>query len=161
MTNSRRPERSAAGAHAASAGVPDRVALDQRFARGELYALRAAVAAHAGALGSGTEQVENLVIVASELATNAITHGGGTGRLRLWDLDGAVSLQVSDAGEGFADPEQAGLHRQDPAAPGGRGLWLARQLCDDVDIRVGPAGTVVTVTVQIAADADAEAERAC
>jgi anti-sigma regulatory factor (Ser/Thr protein kinase) len=137
-------------------GVPDRVPLDQRFVRGDLYAIRAAVAAHASALGAAQEDVENLVIVASELATNAIVHGGGSGRLRLWSVDGMLAMQVADEGQGLPDPDHAGLRRQDPAAPGGRGLWLARQLCTQVRIHADAAGTQVTVAVRLTgADATA------
>jgi anti-sigma regulatory factor (Ser/Thr protein kinase) len=135
-------------------GVPERVPLDQRFVRGDLYAVRAAVAAHASALGGGQDDVENLVIVASELATNAIVHGGGGGRLRLWSVDGMLAMQVADDGPGFADADHAGLRRQDPAAPGGRGLWLARQLCSQVRIHADDAGTAVTVAVRLTGQAD-------
>jgi anti-sigma regulatory factor (Ser/Thr protein kinase) len=144
MTSGSRPESSAT-----QSAVPDRVALDQRFVRGDLYAVRAAVAAHVSALGGAPQDVEDLVIVASELATNAILHGGGGGRLRLWSVDGLLALQVSDDGGGFVDAEHAGQVPQEPAASGGRGLWLARQLCDDVQIHAAPSGTAVTVLLRL------------
>jgi anti-sigma regulatory factor (Ser/Thr protein kinase) len=151
MGSAQQPERGAAGGHdtAADPPVPDEVPLDQRFRSGDLYALRAAVAAHASSLGAAPGQVESLVIVASELATNAIVHGGGSGRLRLWQLDGEVALQVSDAGHGLLDPEHAGTERRSPAALGGRGLWITRELCDRVAITSSPAGTTVTAAVRI------------
>lgn len=144
MVSIPRPERPVV-----AAGVPETVALDQRFVRGDLYAVRAAVAAHASELGGAQQDVENLVIVASELATNAIVHGGGRGRLRLWTVDGMIAMQVADDGPGFADAEHAGLRRQDPAAPGGRGLWLARQLCTQVRIRADGTGTEVMVALRL------------
>src|SRR3954470_7345221 len=142
MVSSQQPEPVALGRNTeADPPVPDEVALDQRFRSGDLYALRAAVAAHASALGAASGQVESLVIVASELATNAIVHGGGSGRLRLWQLDHEVALQVSDARHGLSEPERAGTERQSPAAMGGRGIWITRQLCDRVLITSSPAGT--------------------
>src|SRR5688572_18829327 len=58
--------------------------LDQTFERGGLYSVRAAVAAHASSLGASPSQVGHLVLIASELVTNAVTYGGGSGRIRLW-----------------------------------------------------------------------------
>jgi anti-sigma regulatory factor (Ser/Thr protein kinase) len=134
---------------AALDGVPREVALDQPFRTGDLYLLRAAVAAHASALGGLAEQVDSLVVVASELATNAVVHGGGHGRLLLWRVDNRIALQVSDQGSGFADAAAAGTTPQAPAATGGRGLWIARRLCDRVAIEAGPTGTVVTVSLSV------------
>jgi anti-sigma regulatory factor (Ser/Thr protein kinase) len=125
------------------------VALDRSFRTGDLNALRGAVTARATSLGADPEQVEALVIVASELATNAIVHGGGSGRLRLWRSAGSLALQVDDRGPGIADPQHAGTRRQEPTAIGGRGLWIVRQLCDRVTIDSGAAGTAVTVAVRV------------
>jgi anti-sigma regulatory factor (Ser/Thr protein kinase) len=130
-------------------GVPDEVPLDHRFSTGGLYALRSAVAAHASDLGAPDRQVESLVIVASELATNAILHGGGRGRLRLWRTDGRIAMRVSDYGRGLADPAVVGMTPQSPAATGGRGLWITRHLCDQVEIVTGSTGTAVTVSVLV------------
>jgi len=78
--------------------------LDLPFAGDDLYLLRAAVAAHAGRLGVADDRIGHLVTVASELAANAIRHGGGAGRLRLWRDPTAVFCQVSDHGPGIPDP---------------------------------------------------------
>ena len=40
----------------------------------------------------------------SELATNAVRHGGGSGRLRLWTDDQVLVCEVSDTGAGITDP---------------------------------------------------------
>jgi anti-sigma regulatory factor (Ser/Thr protein kinase) len=64
--------------------------VDHWFDADGLYTLRAEVAAHASALGATGPQGETLVVVAGELATNAIRHGGGRGRLRLW-RDGVLA----------------------------------------------------------------------
>ncbi|MDQ7910698.1 ATP-binding protein [Phytohabitans sp. ZYX-F-186] len=119
------------------------VALDQPFDSDALYSLRAAVAAHAADLGAGEELVEELVVVANELASNAVRHGGGTGRLRLWRAGDLIRCEVSDAGPGLADGE-AGHEPVPVTAYGGRGLWVVRQMSDEVDVRTSPAGATVT-----------------
>jgi anti-sigma regulatory factor (Ser/Thr protein kinase) len=124
-------------------------ALEQRFDRDSLYALRAAVAAHAAHLGAPPDRVSHLVIVASELASNAVRHGGGKGRLRLWRVDGAVRCEVSDGGPGMADPDAVGTAHPSVLALNGRGLWIVRRLAADVSIDSTEQGTTVTACVAL------------
>jgi anti-sigma regulatory factor (Ser/Thr protein kinase) len=133
---------------ARQAGGPDAVTVDQTFTEDGLYSLRAAVAAHAGALGADALRVEQLLILASELATNAIRHAGGAGRLRLWRAGDALHLEVSDEGPGLADVT-AGTRAPERMAAGGRGLWICRQLTDDLRIVTGPQGTTVTAVLSL------------
>jgi anti-sigma regulatory factor (Ser/Thr protein kinase) len=126
--------------------VPEVVDVDQPFDADGLYAMRATVAAHAASLGAGQAAVEQLLIVASELATNAIRHGGGGGRLRLWRERADLHLQISDHGPGMADPT-AGTKPPDQMATDGRGMWICRQLAADLRIDTGPQGTTVTAVV--------------
>jgi anti-sigma regulatory factor (Ser/Thr protein kinase) len=102
-------------------------------------------------IDSGT--VADLVIAASELAANSVMHGGDTGTLRLWREGGALLVEVED--EGRIEEQLVGRLRPGVSQEGGRGLWLANQLCDLVQIRSGEAGTVVRLHVlahQLAAD---------
>lgn len=138
------------GSGSTPALVPDVVAVDHHFDADGLYALRAEIAAHADHLGAGSDEIEDLVIVGSELASNAIRHGGGTGRLRLWRQGKVLYCQVSDTGPGMADPD-AGRAAPDPSAVGGRGLWISRQLCDELLVTTGPGGTTVTAAVMLRA----------
>ena len=114
--------------------------LDQAFDVGSLYPLRAAVAAHAAAAGLGRHQVYDVTAVAHELAANAVLHGAGHGRLRLWADDKFLYCQVTDDGRGG----QADSGAPWPAEHG-HGLWLAGQLTDQVAISRGADGTTVTV----------------
>jgi anti-sigma regulatory factor (Ser/Thr protein kinase) len=128
---------------------PGRTSLDQAFGPDDLYALRAAVAAHAAHLGAPPERVAHLVIVAGELVSNAVRHGGGRGRLRLSRVDGAVRCEVSDEGPGIPDPEVAGTRTPSVLAVGGRGLFIVRRLAASLTIRNTSRGTTVTALVSV------------
>lgn len=122
-------------------------ALDQPFDADALFTLRSAVAAHASELGAGPA-VDDTILVAHELSSNAVRHGGGSGRLRLWRAGAYLYCQVTDSGQGLADPDNTGTSRPPPSVPGGRGLWIARQLAA-VEIDTGPEGTTVTAAVPL------------
>jgi anti-sigma regulatory factor (Ser/Thr protein kinase) len=117
--------------------------LDLAFDVGSLYALRAAVAAHAAAAGLGRHQVYDVTAVAHELAANAVVHGPGHGRLRLWTDAGFLYCQVSDDGRaGPADKAgEAAVGAASWPAEYGHGLWMASQVADHVGIGHGPDGT--------------------
>lgn len=130
--------------------TPQRVDVDQPFDADGLYALRATLAAHASRHGTPEQQIEHLIIVASELAANAIRHGGGAGRLRLWHHDTTLYCQVTDQGPGITDPV-VGTTPPDPTNPyGGRGIWITRHLTSELRIEPGPNGRgTITITAAI------------
>ncbi|MFC8732848.1 ATP-binding protein [Luteimicrobium sp. NPDC057192] len=72
--------------------------------------------------------VDRLLIVASELATNALRHGGRPARLRLL-VDGTGYL--IDAVDHAADVKPAVVSGRDPGQ-GGFGLVLVKRLAQDV-----------------------------
>src|ERR671922_66689 len=88
------PGRPGAPGTAAPGGPP--AALDQLFDGDSLYALRAAVAAHGSQAGLSDGRIRDLVLVVHELAANAVRHGAGHGRVRLWTTRDAVRCEVSD-----------------------------------------------------------------
>ena len=108
---------------------------------GSLSAIRDFVADHARQGGFGSAQTADLVIAVNEVVTNSLRHAGGCGVLRVWWDDDALICEVVDNGA-IADPlvgrELPGLERDD-----GRGLWIANQLCDLVQIRTTESGDVV------------------
>ena len=138
---------------------PDVVDVDQLFDTTGLYALRATLAAHASRLGASDEEIERLVTVAGELATNAIHHGGGTGRMRLWHDDTALYLQVTDQGPGIAD-QTVGTVPPTPTSTSGRGLWICRNLSQRLIIGSGPRGRGAAVTATITSAISPEAPSA-
>ena len=120
--------------------------LRMRFTGADLPRLRLRVGAAAAAAGLDENRCEELVLAVYELASNAILHGGGRGRLLLSRVGGSVRCQVSDDGPGFVG-----------TAPPGRGLWLARQLTDGIEVDDGAdhgvAGAVVTLMVHCRSNA--------
>lgn len=107
----------------------------------ELSEVRRRVAAAAERAGMDPREAGDLVVAASELAANSVMHGGGHGTLRLWRENGSLLAEVEDRGR--IEQPLVGRMRPGIAQEGGRGLWLANQLCDLVQIRSGAAGTTV------------------
>ncbi len=118
------------------------VAIDTSFAEPDLHRLRQEVSAHTAEVGD-ENLINRVLIVISELASNAIRHGGGGGRLRLWTEDRAIICQVVDHGRGITDIDP-GARRPDPHSRGGRGIWLCRQLSDEFWLDTGTNGPTAT-----------------
>ncbi|NUT36252.1 MAG: ATP-binding protein [Hamadaea sp.] len=129
------------------AGDPSETLLD--FRAGDLHRVRQTVSAYAHEWGVPGDRAGTLLLVASELAVNAVRHGGGIGRLRLWRDSTGVVCEVADRGPGLADPEQAGRTAPGPRQSGGRGLWILRTVADDLLVVSGPDGTTVTAWVSV------------
>jgi anti-sigma regulatory factor (Ser/Thr protein kinase) len=136
--------------HNGAGGAPGRSrdGLVQAFDGNSLVALRSAVAAHGGLFGLTDTQVEDLVLAAHELASNAVRHGGGQGRLRMWQMNGSVYCEIADGGDGFSYPRPDGDRRPPVGATGGRGLWIVAQLVDVLQVTTGVDGTVALVQVR-------------
>lgn len=109
------------------------------FDRETINSLRAAAGVEAGEAGLADDRAADFVLAASELAANSVIHGGGAGTAAIWREPGALLLEVRDAGQ--IDDPLAGRVRPSPLRERGRGLWVANQLCDLLQIRSGPSGT--------------------
>ena len=95
------------------------------------------------------ERVAEAVLAAHEVAMNALTHGRGRGAVRIWRADRELVCEVEDHGPGLSDPH-AGRAPPDTFGTRGRGLWIARQLSDRVEIDSGPHGTCVRLRWRLA-----------
>jgi anti-sigma regulatory factor (Ser/Thr protein kinase) len=122
---------------------PQTVLAMSRFDRSTLDVVRQVVREHAARGGLGSEKVRRLVLAVHEVAANSIRHGGGSGTLRVWRDGGSLVCEIRDRGR-IRDP-LVGRTRPLPNATGGRGLWIANQICDLVQIRSTAAGTAVRV----------------
>jgi anti-sigma regulatory factor (Ser/Thr protein kinase) len=117
------------------------------FGLNELSEVRRRVIAAAERAGMEPLAVADLVTATSELAANSVMHGGGDGTLRLWIEDGRLLAEVEDRGR--IEEPLVGRLRPGVAEEGGRGLWLANQLCDLVQIRSDERRSVVRLHVSV------------
>jgi anti-sigma regulatory factor (Ser/Thr protein kinase) len=106
----------------------------------DLHGLRVLVAEYARAAGLHGARLDDLLLAANEGAANTLLHGDA-GVLRLWHDATELVCEIADLGR--IDDPLAGRHRPDPEQLGGRGLWLAHQLCDLVELRSDAGGTVL------------------
>lgn len=123
---------------------PTDVVLRGEFGARDLPAVRRTVRQYARSCGLSRQQVENLELAASELASNCVRHGGGSGSLAMWREPDAAIIEFTDAGR-LTDP-LVGRRRPVPWQEGGMGLYLVHQVCDLVQVRTGAASTRVRVT---------------
>ncbi|NGN65360.1 ATP-binding protein [Streptomyces sp. A7024] len=70
---------------------------------------------------------EDVLLVVSELVTNACLHAGGPDELRLHCAPKLLRLEVSDLGTGTPAPRTP--HRA--TRPGGHGMFIVQRLCLD------------------------------
>jgi anti-sigma regulatory factor (Ser/Thr protein kinase) len=111
------------------------------FHAGPLLGVRDLVAARAAAFGLDAGRSDDLVVAVNEIASNSVRHGGGWGTLLVWADGERLVCEVRDRGR-IRDP-LVGRHRPSANQSGGRGVWIANQLCDLVQVRSSTAGTVV------------------
>lgn len=121
--------------------------LEMRFGDGDLARVRAFVSTQAQAAGLSQAARDDLVLAASELATNSIRYGGGGGLCRIWSEGANLLCEFSDSGQ-IRSP-LAGRVRPDPEQVGGRGLWVVNQICELVQLRSDEDGTVVRIHTHV------------
>lgn len=113
----------------------------------DLRPLRGLVSAVAQRAGLDASRCMDLVIAASEVAANTLSHTTAGGVIRLWHTDSEVLCQLEDAGY-IRDP-LAGYRRRSDGMPGGQGLWLVNQVCDLAEIRTGQSGTTIRLHMYV------------
>jgi anti-sigma regulatory factor (Ser/Thr protein kinase) len=127
---------------------PDGQLFEIHFDLERLAIVRRLIVAHASAAGLTPTRTSDLVLAVNELASNSVSHGGGHGSLRIWRRGRSLICEVRDRGR-IEDP-LAGRREPGPEQPRGRGLWIANQICDLVQIRCGEGwGTAVRVHMQL------------
>ena len=127
---------------AAPLAEPPTVTLEHEITHESLVDLRHLTTAAAERAGLAPQRVHDLVLSVHEISTNSVRHGGGRGVLRVWREPEALICEVRDSGR-IAQQPLVGRVRPSLSQSGGWGLWLANQLCDLVQLRELPHGSVV------------------
>lgn len=119
----------------------------QPFANGTttLRGIRAWTKRHGLEAGLDPARIDGLVLAVCELVSNSIEHGAGHGTLSWWVRPGRVVAQIHDPGH--MSTTTPGLRRPDALSVRGRGIWLARQLCDILHLWSTEDGTHVRLEV--------------
>ena len=86
------------------------------------------------------EILDRVALLVSELATNAIRHGGTDFTVRVDQTPDEIAVQIADAGEGTPILRQA-----QPRDASGRGLQIVEALADSWGVRPEPSGSGKTV----------------
>ncbi|MFF7251493.1 anti-sigma factor RsbA family regulatory protein [Embleya sp. NPDC008237] len=115
------------------------------FASGELAGVRTLVRTVLSDVPR--PQVNHALLAISEIAGNSVVHGGGSGTITLWRQDTHLICEIRDTGR-VVDP-LAGRHRPTADQDGGRGLWIANQICDLLQIRSTETGTTTRMRVNV------------
>jgi two-component sensor histidine kinase len=134
--------------------------LDLGFDSGTLHTVRAQMRACVSNAGFPEGQAEDVVLAVHELAANAVSHGGGAGRLRVWNPARALYCQVDDGdvptssrpgadhdGIAVIKPNGSSDRASVNSLPceHGHGLWVVQQVADQMQSLSGPGGTSVLI----------------
>lgn len=98
------------------------------------------------ASGVGEYLVNDVLLVVSELVSNADRHAGGVSDFRVVPLAGCVAVEVSDRSLSFPRTPATPLH-----VPGGFGWLLVNRIADHTEIRPYDDGKTITAFIPLAA----------
>ncbi|GIF05376.1 ATP-binding protein [Actinoplanes siamensis] len=145
--------RSAPGGEPGIDAVPSRAAvpvlLDRTFGDADITVLRHEVTRLLPTVGVSGERLAGYVLAVNEVITNVVLHAGGHGRIVLRVEGRSVWCVVTDSGPGIPDGCLDSHLLPGTEEIGGRGLWLAHQLCDEVTTATGPIGTSIGLRMDL------------
>ncbi len=117
------------------------------FGLNSLGEVRRLIAERGERAGLSAQRIADMQLAANEIATNSLRHGGGSGTVSAWQIADALVCEVRDAGR-IEDP-MVGRRVPSSEALGGRGIWLANQLCELVQVRTFADGGVVRLHMRL------------
>jgi anti-sigma regulatory factor (Ser/Thr protein kinase) len=109
--------------------------------------IRRLVAERASDLSVPGNKIDDLVLAISEIATNSVKYGGGAGVMLMWTDAEGLQVEFQDTGH-ILEP-LAGRRAAPAEALGGRGVYLANQVSDLVQLRSSRTGTTVRISTWI------------
>jgi anti-sigma regulatory factor (Ser/Thr protein kinase) len=112
----------------------------------DLHEIRQFTSRWGTSFGLPRAKLAELVLTVNELVTNSLRHAGTAGTVRAWKEGASLVVEVRDGGH--IDEPLIGRIRPAMSADGGFGLWIVNQLCDLVEIRSLPGGSVVRLHVR-------------
>lgn len=119
------------------------------ISRSELRRTRRLVMLTALDHGLNGERLDDFAAAVQEIATNVVEHGGGDGTASVW-LDGDVVVcDVIDRRGASWNYHAVGHLPPSPDSTSGLGVWIARRLCDEVEIRTGRNGSLVRLRMAL------------
>lgn len=131
------------------------------FGASDLCLVRAVVRRHADAVGLADDRPDCLVLAVHEIAACAVTNGSKPALLRCVPRAGRVVCEIHASRD-----DQNGCRRRsfprltDKHETPGRGLWIARALCDEVEVAECAEGVVVRITMHLGTSAGAASPEA-
>ncbi len=113
----------------------------QRFQFTAVAQARRVAAEWGTASGLTADRLTDLLIAISEVSGNSVEHAGDGGTLLCWRDGGSLVFEVRDGGH--IEDLLAGRLPPPPEQESGRGLLMVNLLCDLVQMKSDPAGTVI------------------
>ncbi|MFD4867078.1 ATP-binding protein [Streptomyces sp. NPDC058412] len=96
--------------------------------------------------GMGERLVDDVLLVVSELVSNAVRHAGGVTDFHVRHLPDCVAVEVSDASSLCPCAPEKPVE-----VPGGFGWLLVNRIADRTEIRRGFGGKTITAFIPLAA----------
>ena len=145
------------------------LSLDLPAVHEQVVVARRALRIFARMQGVSGRTLDNLLLVASELLSNAVDHGGGDSSMDLQEATNARmtmsfevadkrwSLSVSDQGRGNVAEVRQLLHPSGPPNledERGRGFFLLSEMVDEVDVAPSADGRGLCITAALSFEPD-------
>jgi anti-sigma regulatory factor (Ser/Thr protein kinase) len=108
----------------------------------DLSKLRREVFDYGTRAGLSGVRLQDLVLAVNEATANVLDHAHGEGDVRAWHDEHSVTVEVRDR-LGLLVPAHADAVNPGVGTLRGRGIWLMRQLCDEVRITRDAQGSAV------------------
>jgi anti-sigma regulatory factor (Ser/Thr protein kinase) len=120
---------------------------------GDLAGARRCGERYSRLLGMSADRVADLLLIATELATNSLDHAGGACRMAFWYENGYVVCEARDMGY-WADP-LAGRRPPEAGSPGPYGLFVVNAIADLLRTHSTAAGTTIQAYLRLDDSAEA------